>query len=80
MKNDFGGHDNHHYNNIYGYVEIGFRIVSQLPGHEDYFYSNHVIQLNDGDYGIGGACTEPGKTVLHDNHTFIVLIFFHFSC
>ena len=53
MKNDFGGHDNHHYNNIYGYVEIGFRIVSQLPGHEDYFYSNHVIQLNDGDYGIG---------------------------
>ena len=20
MKNDFGGHDNHHYGNIYGYV------------------------------------------------------------
>ena len=70
MKNDFSGHDNHHYNNIYGYVGLGFKIVSQLPGHEDYFYSNHVIQLKDGDYGTGGACTEPGKTVLHDNHIY----------
>ena len=69
MKNDFGGHDNHHYNNIYSYVGIGFEISTQLDGHEDYFYSNTVVQTSDGDYG-NPACTPLGKTVLHDNRIY----------
>ena len=69
MKNDFDGHDNRHYNNIYGYVSTGFRICSQLPGHEDYFYNNIVVMTKDGDYG-SGACSGEGKTVVHDNHVY----------
>lgn len=69
MKNDFGGHDNHHYNNIYAYVISGFGINSQLPGHEDYFYNNTVVMTRDGDYGQG-TCEGPGKTVVHDNHIY----------
>jgi hypothetical protein len=66
MKNDFGGHDNHHYNNIYAYVNKGFGINSQLKGHEDYFYNNTVVQNNDGDYG-NMKCSGDGMTVVHDN-------------
>lgn len=69
MKNDFGGHDNHHYNNIYAYVISGFGINSQLAGHEDYFYNNTVVMTRDGDYGQG-TCDGPGKTVVHDNHIY----------
>ena len=70
MKNDFGGHDNHHYNNIYSYVGMGFGINSQLPGHEDYFYNNTVVQTKDGNYGSGQGCSGPGMTVVHDNHIY----------
>ena len=70
MKNDFGGHDNHHYNNIYSYVKVGFRIIKQLAGHEDYFYSNTVVQTSDGNYGLGQGCSGPGMTVVHDNHIY----------
>ena len=66
MKNDFGGHDNRHYNNIYSYVNKGFGINSQLKGHEDYFYNNVVVQTQDGDYG-NPTCSGDGKTVVHDN-------------
>ena len=69
MKNDFGGHDNHHYNNIYAYVGTGFKINSQLDGHEDYFYNNTVVMTGKGDYG-NPTCKGPGKTVLHDNHIY----------
>ena len=69
MKNDFGGHDNHHYNNIYAYVGTGFKINSQLEGHEDYFYNNTVVMTGTGDYG-NPTCSGPGKTVLHDNRIY----------
>ena len=69
MKNDFGGHDNHHYNNIYAYVISGFGINSQLEGHEDYFYNNTVVMTRDGDYG-SGTCDGAGKTVVHDNRIY----------
>ena len=69
MKNDFGGHDNHHYNNIYAYVINGFGINDQLSGHEDYFYNNTVVMTRDGDYGHG-TCDGPGKTVVHDNRIY----------
>ena len=66
MKNDFGGHDNHHFNNIYAYVGRGFGICSQLKGHEDYFYNNTVVMGRDGDYG-NPTCSGDGMTVVHDN-------------
>ena len=38
MKNDFGGHDNHHVGNIYAYVGqgIGFYDAPMVAGHEVY--------------------------------------------
>ena len=66
MKNDFGGHDNHHYNNIYAYVGKGFKICSQHKGHEDYFFNNTVVMTTNGDYG-NPKCSGDGMTVLHDN-------------
>ena len=63
MKNDFDGHNNHHYCNIYAYVSQGFEICSQLKGHEDQFYNNMLVQLHDGDYGRGQTCSGDGKTV-----------------
>ena len=48
MENDFGGHDNYHYNNIYGYVGGQcFGIDGQIEGHQDRFYNNTCI-LNQG--------------------------------
>ena len=69
MKNDFGGHDNWHFNNIYAYVGRGFGIVGQLEGHEDYFCNNTVVMTRDGDYG-NPQCTDPGKTIVHDNRIY----------
>ena len=64
-KNDFDGHDNHHHNNIYGYVSSGLGICCQCEGHEDYFH-NSVVMTRDGNYG-NPRCSGPGKTVVHDN-------------
>ena len=43
MKNDFGGHDNHHFGNIYGYVGQGPSVSGTLDGHEDVFTGNYVV-------------------------------------
>jgi hypothetical protein len=64
----FPGHDNHHYNNIYGYVGKGLGVCAQLDGHEDYFYGNKVV-MTGGDVG-GLTCSGTGKTVVHDNEYF----------
>ena len=70
MKNDFGGHDNFAHDNVYLYVGQGFGICNQWSGHEDYFYNNHVIQNNDGNYA-NGACTDGdphnAKTIVYNN-------------
>jgi hypothetical protein len=63
---DFGGHDNHAFDNVYAYVGQGFGICGQLKGHVDYFYNNHVIQDGDGNYA-NGACSGDGKTVVFNN-------------
>jgi len=69
MKSDFGGHDNHHYSNIYAYTGRGFGIVTQYKGHEDYFYNNYLVMTRDGDFG-DPKCSGDGKTVVHDNQIF----------
>ncbi len=66
MKNDFGGHDNHHYNNVYAFVSKGFGIVGQLKGHEDYFFNNSLIMTQDGNYG-NPTCSGDGKTIVYNN-------------
>merc|ERR1712160_52669 len=43
MKTDFGGHDNHHFNNIYAYVGRAMGVTNTYEGHEDYFYGNKVV-------------------------------------
>merc|ERR1711998_737510 len=68
MKNDFGGHDNHHYNNVYAYAGSGPHVCATLPGHEDYFYNNKVVLTQDKTTG-SPQCKEP-KTVMHDNQYF----------
>ena len=36
MKNDFGGHDNHHFGNVYAYVGRAMGICRQRHGHVGY--------------------------------------------
>jgi hypothetical protein len=65
MKNDFGGHDNHHYRNIYAYVGSALGICDQLEGHEDYFVENRVIMVGD---SVGGfKCKGPGALIIGNN-------------
>ena len=68
MKNDFGGHDNHHHDNIYAYAGSGLGVCDQLKGHEDRFYNNQLV-ITGKDVGHF-RCTDVdsyGATVLHSN-------------
>ena len=70
MKSDYGGHDNHHFSNVYAYVGSAFGTVWQYPGHEDYFFDNHVVVTHDGDYGeAGGMCGGDGSPPIIYNNT-----------
>merc|ERR1712203_936818 len=64
MKNDFGGHDNHHFDNIYAYIGRAMGVTGTLDGHEDYFYGNKVVLTKN---QVGGVQCKDVKTVLHDN-------------
>ena len=55
MKNDFGGHDNHHYNNVYAYAGHALGVTNTLEGHEDYFYNNKV-SANACRSALPGTC------------------------
>lgn len=65
MKNDFGGHDNHHVGNIYAYVGHALGVCTQLDGHEDVFTNNKVV-MTGSDVG-GVQCQAPGKTKMSGN-------------
>merc|ERR1719461_1498421 len=67
MKNDFGGHDNYHHDNIYAYVgqAIGLYDAPMLDGHEDKFYNNKVVMTGT---NLGSlTCTGTGVTQVHNN-------------
>jgi len=68
MKNDFGGHDNHHYGNLYAYAGEGMSVSAQNEGHVDMFYGNKVVMTGSsvGNFGCSGA----GQTVVHSNAYF----------
>ena len=67
MKNDFGGHDNWHTNNVYAYVGqgIGFYDAPMIAGHEDHFERNTLVMTgtNVGSF----TCSGTGKTVISNN-------------
>merc|ERR1712113_572819 len=63
MKNDFGGHDNHHYNNVDAYVNQALGVCDTIPGHEDYFYGNYVVMNGESV----GSCLDDR---MHDNRYF----------
>lgn len=64
MKNDFGGHDNHHYRNIYAYVGSGLSVTDTLVGHEDYFYENRVIVTRT---DVGRPICDGVRTIMGNN-------------
>merc|ERR1719384_2819778 len=48
LKNNFGGHDNHHFGNIYGYIPSCFQTdqdmnSGQLAGHNDLYQNNTCV-------------------------------------
>jgi hypothetical protein len=67
MKNDFGGHDNHQYGNVYAYIGRALGVTKTLEGHEDYFYDNKVV-LTSND--VGGAECHGARTQMSKNQYF----------
>jgi len=66
MKSDFGGHDNHHENNIYAYVGRALGTgVSPLQNHSNLFANNKVFMtgIDVGHF----KCDGVGHDELHDN-------------
>jgi len=61
MKNDFSGHDNMHYNNLYAYIRApAVDITTQMtPGHEDHFFNNSVVQTGNSSELIARCETSP---------------------
>jgi hypothetical protein len=70
MKNDFGGHDNHHHDNVYCFVSdaVDFFDAPMLDGHEDEFDHNRVV-LTHSTFGYA-TCNGTGATRVHDNQYF----------
>merc|ERR1712137_1110440 len=64
QKADFGGHDNHHYDNIYAYVGQASIILdaATIDGHEHQFYGNKVVMT-----GTNVGRLDCGTQKLHDN-------------
>jgi len=69
MKNDFGGHDNHHTGNVYAYVTHAVSAqTTMLRGHEDYFYNNTVVMTST---EVGRMiCEDPGGMKSGNNRFF----------
>ena len=72
MKSDFSGHDNHHHDNLFAYLDghcLG--LVDPMPGHVDYFYNNFCVMdqsatTNYGDF----TCNSDITPILHSNQIF----------
>lgn len=67
MKNDFGGHDNHQFANVYAYIGHAVGVTKTLFGHEDVFRDNRVVLTGN---SVGGPqCLEP-RTQMSNNQYF----------
>ena len=71
LKTNFGGHDNHHFDNVYGYVCNHCMLVNTntvtLPGHIDWFLNNTCIytaqepDLQNGVLNYGEFNCDPSE-------------------
>ena len=59
LKNDFGGHDNHHTNNLYAYISDAWTFCC-ISGANDIFANNSVILRNNNGYNSN--CNLPDGT------------------
>jgi len=67
MKNDFGGHDNHHFANVYAYIGQALGVTETLFGHEDVFRDNRAVLTSN---SVGRpVCHEP-RTQMSNNQYF----------
>jgi hypothetical protein len=64
MKNDFGGHDNHHYGNIYAYAGRALGVTNTLEGHVDLFQNNTVVLTSN---SVGGPQCRAPATIMGGN-------------
>ena len=64
MKNDFGGHDNHHYGNIYAYAGRALGVTNTLAGHVDLFQNNTAILTSS---SVGGPQCKAPATIMGGN-------------
>ena len=64
MKNDFGGHDNHHYSNIYAYAGRALGVTNTLEGHVDLFQNNTVVLTGN---NVGGPQCKAPATIMGMN-------------
>lgn len=77
LKNDFGGHDNHHHHNIYVNSMTCMAVNAQKPGHVDEFYNNSCVLVDGTDPTYASFDSKstlgPGAwPVMHDNRVYTV--------
>lgn len=67
LKNDFGGHSNHHHDNLYVQTSGGCMSdgTSQLQGSEDRFYNNKCVLVASTEYAH-----YSNGTIIHSNEVF----------
>ena len=79
MKNDIGGHDNWHYDNMYLHVfgPVVDITTGMLPGHVDHFFNNTIVASSRGGGGKGGKASyeligrcHTGNPVVYDNRIY----------
>eukprot|EP00750_Incisomonas_marina_P033516 INCI9889.3.p1 GENE.INCI9889.3~~INCI9889.3.p1 ORF type:complete len:911 (+),score=132.78 INCI9889.3:121-2853(+) len=74
LKNDFGGHDNRHFNNVYINTRTCMGVNPQKPDHLDAFYNNTCIIFanspNYASYDTKDTYGPHGRPIMHDNQVF----------
>jgi hypothetical protein len=68
MKNDFGGHDNWHYGNVYAFPGLVAGLTSVIEGHEDHVFNNYAV-ITGTDVG-GFTCSGPTMAMFRNNSYF----------
>jgi len=71
LKNDFGGHDNHHHSNMYINSGNCMSVCPQLPGHEDSFFNNTCV-LFASNPAYASYDTKYAHPIMHDNRVFTI--------
>ena len=74
LKSDFGGHDNHHHNNIYISGDSCMGVTPQKPGHTDAFYNNTCLLAASNptyaNFDTTGKYGKPAWPTMYENRVF----------